>query len=319
MSNNEIKIPQYYLCPITQEIMTDPVVFADGQTYQRESILAWLARGNTRSPIDGTKLQHTILIDNNIAKKMIIEFLCKSPEEIQQRNNKSNLEKCIRQKEEMIKTLIENGKIDINEINGATTDVLDEIKKKNAALKKQQEELNLQLKQMTKKNHLITTENIDFTKVNFKKSCSSKLDNIFTILELNNGSIACWSHEKIDILNFKKNSLELELTKTYPQGSGVYLIPPIQQCNENIIYVSWSDLTICDKEFNLIENFEENDFISSLCYISELSFAIGLKNGIIKIYSRNLDNKKYEITKEYKYHSSGVYSLLYLPKQNYLA
>lgn len=34
--------PQEYMCPITQELMRDPVIGTDGNTYEREAIVTWL-------------------------------------------------------------------------------------------------------------------------------------------------------------------------------------------------------------------------------------------------------------------------------------
>merc|ERR1712146_346013 len=38
-----------FLCPLTRELMRDPVFTADGQTYEREAIEAWL-RDHDTSP-----------------------------------------------------------------------------------------------------------------------------------------------------------------------------------------------------------------------------------------------------------------------------
>ena len=45
------------MCPITQDIMKDPVQGSDGQTYEREAIVRWLNQKNT-SPL--TNLPMTI-------------------------------------------------------------------------------------------------------------------------------------------------------------------------------------------------------------------------------------------------------------------
>ena len=46
------------ICPITQELMTDPVVAPDGQCYQREAAEEWFCkRGSRKSPITGLELQ----------------------------------------------------------------------------------------------------------------------------------------------------------------------------------------------------------------------------------------------------------------------
>jgi hypothetical protein len=41
--------PQSYFCPITQEIMRDPVLLGDGHSYERLAILQWL-QSSKRSP-----------------------------------------------------------------------------------------------------------------------------------------------------------------------------------------------------------------------------------------------------------------------------
>ena len=41
---------EMFICPITAEIMVDPVVDPDGNSYERQAIETWLARHGT-SPI----------------------------------------------------------------------------------------------------------------------------------------------------------------------------------------------------------------------------------------------------------------------------
>jgi hypothetical protein len=50
MSEGEIVVPDEFLCPITLELMTDPVMAEDGHTYERSAIKDWLANGNGLSP-----------------------------------------------------------------------------------------------------------------------------------------------------------------------------------------------------------------------------------------------------------------------------
>lgn len=68
------EIPKEYLCPITGEIMTDPVVAADDLTYQRENIEEWFRRGNENSFITGEKLCSFSLYKNCFAKIKIQEY-----------------------------------------------------------------------------------------------------------------------------------------------------------------------------------------------------------------------------------------------------
>merc|ERR1711988_1389727 len=49
-SNPQSYEPDEYLCPITGEIMIDPVSDNEGISHEREAIEEWLRRGNTTSP-----------------------------------------------------------------------------------------------------------------------------------------------------------------------------------------------------------------------------------------------------------------------------
>ena len=57
------KVLNEYVCPITAEIMTDPVSTLDGFTYERTAITEWL-RTNDTSPSTGAKLESKRLIPN---------------------------------------------------------------------------------------------------------------------------------------------------------------------------------------------------------------------------------------------------------------
>ena len=50
-----IEIPEHFICPITQELMKDPVVTRYGQSYERSAIIEWVAKGKdcplTRQPL----------------------------------------------------------------------------------------------------------------------------------------------------------------------------------------------------------------------------------------------------------------------------
>ena len=62
------EIPQHFLCCITQDIMVDPVVAADGMTYEKAHIQHWLQTHDT-SPQTGQVLEHKMLIPNLALKK----------------------------------------------------------------------------------------------------------------------------------------------------------------------------------------------------------------------------------------------------------
>ncbi|KAI5081352.1 hypothetical protein GOP47_0004535 [Adiantum capillus-veneris] len=47
----QIPVPSFFLCPISLELMTDPVTLSSGQTYDRKSIQKWLDDGNCSCPV----------------------------------------------------------------------------------------------------------------------------------------------------------------------------------------------------------------------------------------------------------------------------
>ncbi|EOD05168.1 Hypothetical protein EMIHUDRAFT_220284 [Emiliania huxleyi CCMP1516] len=65
--------PADFICPITTEIMVEPVVAADGQSYERTAIERWLATKST-SPLTGGELEHSILIPNHNLRRTIREW-----------------------------------------------------------------------------------------------------------------------------------------------------------------------------------------------------------------------------------------------------
>jgi hypothetical protein len=53
------------------EVMRDPVITADGQTYERTEIEKWFALGNRTSPLTGEELPSTNLLPNIALRKAI--------------------------------------------------------------------------------------------------------------------------------------------------------------------------------------------------------------------------------------------------------
>lgn len=71
-----------FICPITGEPMEDPVVAADGETYERHAITDWLHRpvegfpkGHSTSPITKAILPSKLLQPNNRLKRMYDEWI----------------------------------------------------------------------------------------------------------------------------------------------------------------------------------------------------------------------------------------------------
>ncbi|EFJ50679.1 hypothetical protein VOLCADRAFT_48964, partial [Volvox carteri f. nagariensis] len=68
--------PEELLCPITTDLMEDPVVAADGHSYERDAIARWFAGrpGRPTSPLTGAVLPHTGLTPNYALRKIIADW-----------------------------------------------------------------------------------------------------------------------------------------------------------------------------------------------------------------------------------------------------
>lgn len=69
-----VSIPTYFRCPLSLELMSDPVILASGQTYERQFIQKWLDHGLTVCPNTHQILVHTNLISNYTVKAMIASW-----------------------------------------------------------------------------------------------------------------------------------------------------------------------------------------------------------------------------------------------------
>lgn len=63
-----------FRCPITLELMSDPVTIATGHTYERSSILKWFRTGNRTCPKTGQRLPRTDFVPNAALKHLIKGF-----------------------------------------------------------------------------------------------------------------------------------------------------------------------------------------------------------------------------------------------------
>lgn len=69
-----IPIPPDFCCPLSLELMTDPVIVASGQTYERAYIRKWLDLGLNVCPKTRQSLSHTNLIPNYTVKALIANW-----------------------------------------------------------------------------------------------------------------------------------------------------------------------------------------------------------------------------------------------------
>ncbi|CAN6164990.1 unnamed protein product [Urochloa humidicola] len=73
--SDEICAPSYFICPISQDVMNDPHIAADGFTYEAEAIRSWLDSGHDTSPMTNMPLEHDELIPNRALRSAIQEWL----------------------------------------------------------------------------------------------------------------------------------------------------------------------------------------------------------------------------------------------------
>ncbi|XP_008811691.2 U-box domain-containing protein 1-like [Phoenix dactylifera] len=66
--------PDEFRCPITLDLMRDPVIVSSGHTYDRSSIARWLNSGHHTCPKSGKKLVHMALIPNYALKSLIDQW-----------------------------------------------------------------------------------------------------------------------------------------------------------------------------------------------------------------------------------------------------
>eukprot|EP00850_Spirogloea_muscicola_P012830 SM000084S23166 [mRNA] locus=s84:463166:467492:- [translate_table: standard] len=66
--------PEDFKCPVSLELMHDPVIVATGQTYERACIQKWLDSGQRTCPKTQQKLSHLVLIPNYVLRSLIAQW-----------------------------------------------------------------------------------------------------------------------------------------------------------------------------------------------------------------------------------------------------
>nr|XP_043634003.1 E3 ubiquitin-protein ligase PUB23-like [Erigeron canadensis] len=71
-SENGVEVPSYFICPISLDIMKDPVILSSGITYDRESIEKWLyTNKNVTCPVTKQALTDLELTPNHTLRRLI--------------------------------------------------------------------------------------------------------------------------------------------------------------------------------------------------------------------------------------------------------
>ncbi|WOH03696.1 hypothetical protein DCAR_0623095 [Daucus carota subsp. sativus] len=77
-----ITTPDEFLCPISREIMADPVIVSTGQTYERDNIQQWWDSNHQTCPKSGQPLSHLTLAPNHALKNLILQWCEKNKIEL---------------------------------------------------------------------------------------------------------------------------------------------------------------------------------------------------------------------------------------------
>ncbi|XP_019661559.1 WD repeat, SAM and U-box domain-containing protein 1 isoform X3 [Ailuropoda melanoleuca] len=68
-------IPDEFLCPITRELMKDPVIASDGYSYEKEAMENWISKKKRTSPMTNLVLPSVVLTPNRTLKMAISRWL----------------------------------------------------------------------------------------------------------------------------------------------------------------------------------------------------------------------------------------------------
>ncbi|CAI5977761.1 unnamed protein product [Closterium sp. NIES-65] len=73
-SDPAANVPEEFLCPLSLEIMRDPVIIASGQTYDRAYIERWFSEGRSSCPKTRQCIEHTNFCPNFALRSMIADW-----------------------------------------------------------------------------------------------------------------------------------------------------------------------------------------------------------------------------------------------------
>lgn len=82
-------IPDEFRCPISLELMKDPVIVATGQTYERSCIQKWIDSGHRTCPKTQQMLPHSVLTPNYVLRSLIAQWCETNGVELPKRSSSS--------------------------------------------------------------------------------------------------------------------------------------------------------------------------------------------------------------------------------------
>ena len=80
-ADDDAPLRQELCCPITHELMRDPVTAADGHSYERAAISYWFWEGKATSPVTNLALSSQLLLPNHSLRAVVRYYKEKYPDE----------------------------------------------------------------------------------------------------------------------------------------------------------------------------------------------------------------------------------------------
>ncbi|KAL1195159.1 U-box domain-containing protein 8 [Cardamine amara subsp. amara] len=114
------ELPNDFRCPISLEIMSDPVILQSGHTFDRVSIQRWIDSGNRTCPITKLPLsENPSLIPNHALRSLISNFAHVSPKESRPRTQQEHSQSQS-QSQALISTLISRSSTNASRLESLT-------------------------------------------------------------------------------------------------------------------------------------------------------------------------------------------------------
>ena len=85
-STTEVTSPEKFLCPISFDLMTDPLVSIYGHHYQKEAIIDWLNQGNSTCPLTREPLTMEMLYSDSRLQSNIERWMLENGVAVQHQN-----------------------------------------------------------------------------------------------------------------------------------------------------------------------------------------------------------------------------------------
>lgn len=146
-------------------------------------------------------------------------------------------------------------------------------------------------------------------------------DNCLGELELDNGNLAFWTKENIQLINYNNNTHKMQVIESIYHKTDNHLFCSSDFATSNdkhLIYVKNAiNIRIWDKKFNIIQEIKQDECIVNFCNLSSTCFAITLRAyGDILIYSRRENDDKYQLKSRYidEYDGEVITSLICVSK-----